>query len=191
MSTSSVANFTCRRSQQGVVLLVTLIMLGIFSIIVISMLSGSNTNFKIAGNQQFRMEAKLAARQAIETYISNPANFPPPEPYPNPVISVDINGDGVEDLNALLPEPECLRAIPLLNSELDPQIPSEQACMVSAQLEETSGNIGPGGSNSNPNSLCVKKTYDVVSTVEDVATGAAMEMHQGVYLRVPIGDSCD
>ena len=40
-----------KAKQRGIVLIVVLIMLAIFTVIVVSMLTGSNINFKIAGNQ--------------------------------------------------------------------------------------------------------------------------------------------
>ena len=86
------------KRQSGLVLIVVLVMLGIFSIIIVSMLSGSNINFKIAGNQQYHIESKNAASNAIESFVSNPANFAIPLPDGNTEFGSDFNGDGSDEV---------------------------------------------------------------------------------------------
>ncbi|WP_373081914.1 hypothetical protein [Zhongshania sp.] len=176
-------------TQRGVVLIVVLIMLGVFSVIVVSMIGGSNINFKIAGNQQYRMEAKLAARNGVESYISNPANFALPLPTSNAYVNSDFNGDGVADMVAVVAPPECLRAVPILQAELDVTDPQDAQCVGSAQ-QSNSGLFYASGSSPTGNSWCSKMTWDVGAAVNDTKTGVALAMHQGVYLRAIIGTTC-
>lgn len=177
-------------TQRGVVLIVVLIMLGVFSVIVVSMIGGSNINFKIAGNQQYRMEAKLAARHALETYVSNPNNFALPLPVGTSVVDLDFNGDGVADMAASVPPPSCLRSAPVLRTELNERYARDRDCFKSVQV--VGGNIfsDNNGTAAVLKSGCVKMTWDTVATVNDSVTGAALEMHQGVYLRAGEGTTC-
>ncbi len=176
-------------NQHGVVLIVVLIMLGVFSVIVVSMIGGSNINFKIAGNQQYRMEAKMAARNGVESYISNPANFALPLPTSNAYVNSDFNGDGVADMVAVVAPPDCLRAVPILQSELDVTDPHDAQCVGSAQ-QSNSGIFYAAGSSGTGNSWCSKMTWDVGAKVNDAKTGVDLAMHQGVYLRAIIGTTC-
>tara|TARA_R110001599_G_scaffold57562_4_gene158160 strand:- start:1149 stop:1712 length:564 start_codon:yes stop_codon:yes gene_type:complete len=177
------------RQQRGVVLIVVLIMLGVFSVIVVSMIGGSNINFKIAGNQQYRMEAKMAARNGVESYISNPANFALPLPTSDAYVNSDFNGDGVADMIAVVAPPNCLRAVPILQSALDVADPHDAQCLGSAQ-QNNSGLFHASGSSGAGNSWCSKMTWDVGARVSDAKTGVDVAMHQGVYLRAIIGTTC-
>ena len=159
------------RSQAGVVLIVVLIMLGVFSIIVVSMLSGSNINFKIAGNQQFRFEARTAAKAALESYISNSANFAIPVP----------------EINANVLPPKCLRSLPIKLLALKTSNPKDDQCWKSGQKPETgifTDEVLSG------NSDCSEITWDVQAEVKDAVTSAEITMHQGLYLRANVGTNC-
>jgi len=174
-------------SQAGVVLIVVLIMLGIFSVIVVSMLSGSNINFKIAGNQQFRYEAKTAAKAALESYISNPANFGASAPEINATYAFDLNGNGSDDITASVRPPKCLRSLPLKLLGLDPSDPNDDQCWKSGQKPETGifTDVVVGG-----NSECSEITWDVQAEVNDAVTSAKITMYQGLYARANIGTNC-
>lgn len=178
-----------RAQQRGVVLIVVLIMLGVFSVIVVSMLSGSNINFRIAGNQQYRLEAKYAARNAVEAYIGNPANFALPIPTETSYTGSDFDGDGVDDMVAAVAPPECLRALPILFSELDVADPDDAQCFGSASGQNT-GILLDAGTKPGGGSWCTRMSWNVTAQVADERTAAALEMHQGVYLRAIIGTSC-
>lgn len=181
-------NSNLGNKQGGVVLIIVLIMLGIFSVIVSSMLTSSNINFKIAGNQQYRVEAKLAARNALETYISNPANFSLPLPTANSNIESDFDGNGVIDMVGVVPPPNCLRIAPILRSELS--YPKDKDCIRTAQDVDDNIFRDNEGIASVTNSGCVKMTWDVQANVVDTVTGVNLEMHQGVYVRAALGTTC-
>lgn len=175
-------------NQQGAVLVVVLVMLGILTIIVAAMVSTSNINFRIAGNQQYRAEARLSAQNAIEAYISNKANFEDPLPTAAIDIPTDLDGDGVDEFVAVVPPPVCLRSIPIKLTELLVGRQDDASCYGSGAVQE-SGLLSD--QQTSGNSWCSKMMWDVQSTVDDSAvTGAAVEVHQGVYLRALLGTPC-
>lgn len=174
--------------QQGAVLIVVLVMLGILTVIVAAMVNTSNINFRIAGNQQYRAEARLAAQNGIETYISNEANFTIPLPTAAIPIATDLDGDGVDDFVASVSPPVCLRSIPIKLTELNVTKVDDASCYGSGAAQE-SGLLSDAAATGN--SWCSKMMWDVQSTVDDTAvTGASIEVHQGVYLRALLGTPC-
>ncbi len=177
------------RFQSGAVLLVALVMLGIFSIIVVSMLGGSNINFKIAGNQQYHVEAKSAASNAIEAFVSNSANFAIPLPDKNTLFDNDFNGDGKVDMVAVVAPPLCLNTAPIKQRELDVADPADAQCLGTGQ-GSSGGVLTDDSAALQGNSWCTKMSWDIAATVGDANTASRVEMHQGVYLREVIGTPC-
>lgn len=186
-------------SQRGAVLIIVLVMVGIFMIIVTSLVSSSNINFRIAGNQQNRMEAKITARNAMETYLSNPANFSLPLPTSAQLIGTDFDGDDdpstdADDINTMdmwasVAPPRCTRSTTIAVSELDISKPDEAQCIGSASGQNT-GIIGASGPITSGNSWCSRMNWEVASTVDDQSTGAKLAMYQGVYMLAVVGTSC-
>ncbi|MDX1505753.1 MAG: pilus assembly PilX N-terminal domain-containing protein [Spongiibacter sp.] len=175
--------------ESGVVLIVVLIMLGIFSVIVVAMIGSSNINFKIAGNQQYRLEAKASARNSLESYLSNPANFAIPLPTLPSEFETDFNGDGVADMVAVVAPPTCMRSGPIKQQELDISKAEDAQCLGTGQ-SSSGGTLTDDSTALQGNSWCAKMTWDVMSTVNDVATSTNIEMHQGVYVKAIIGTPC-
>lgn len=162
--------------QRGATLLVALIMLVVLTLFVVSAISSSNTNLRIAGNMQIQNEAAAAAQQAIEQVISSIA-FTTNTAAQN--ISVDINNDGTADYTVSV-QPSCLSSVPIRNSELDPNNPNDVSCIGSA--------VANGGQGL---SMCYKQQWDIQATVTDShGLSVAQPQHQGVFLRVPAGTSC-
>ncbi|QQD17023.1 hypothetical protein I6N98_11600 [Spongiibacter nanhainus] len=164
-------------------------MLAVFSVIVFSMVSGSNINFKIAGNQQYRMEAKSAARNGIEAYISNAANFALPLPETDATFGADFDGDGVNEMLATVPPPKCIRVAPVKITELEPKRSNNDKFCVSGGGQQNTGLLSDDGVSSG-NSICTKMTWDVSAAVSDTETGANLTMHQGIYIRAYVGTPC-
>lgn len=180
---------TLPKGESGVVLIVVLVMLGILTAIVATLVNTSSINFRIAGNQQYRQEAQMAAQGAIETYISNPANFKIPLPTANSAIGLDLDGDGTEEYSAVVPPPACLRSIPIKLTELDVTSADDAPCYGTGAVQN-SGILGSGGA-ATGSSWCSKMMWDVASSVDDSATtNVKVEVHQGIYLRALIGTPC-
>lgn len=100
------------QSQQGMVLVVGLIMLLLLTLMVSTAFTLSTSNLLGVGNQQWRSEALAASNVALEQVI--PSLKPPLSgAYSTPVASsnmgVDINNDNVNDYFASV-TPTCVRA---------------------------------------------------------------------------------
>lgn len=61
--------------QQGATLLVTLVMLTLFTLFAVSMIRLSNVGLNIAGNYQWQKETEALADSALEQIISSTGNF--------------------------------------------------------------------------------------------------------------------
>lgn len=183
-----------RSSERGAVLVIVLVMVGIFMIIVTSLISSSTINFKIAANQQYYMEAKLAAKNALEGYMSNPANFKIPLPTVNSVFTynfdgkTDGNGDDVVDMSATVSPPSCTAAKAISQLDLDLTKPEDAQCAGSIQSNQ--GIIGASGAAANTDSWCSNMNWEVAASVDDAATGVQLDMTQGVSTRAIIGTPC-
>ncbi len=175
--------------QEGATLLVALVMLVVLTLFAITAINFTNINSKIAGNQQFKKEAEVAAQQAVEQIISSDFTT-------NPLatnVNVDINNDGTNDYVVNVARPTCLISKPILVSELDITVADDQACFTSSK-GTTTGLIGTGSVGGS--SLCSNTQWDVQATVTDSGitgssgSGAQVVLHQGVSKRVAVGTPC-
>lgn len=64
-----------RASQQGVTLLVTIVMLIMVTLFVTAAIRLANINLRIVGNAQWQREMEVLADSAIEQFISSSTNF--------------------------------------------------------------------------------------------------------------------
>ena len=171
------------KAQRGAVLLVMLIMLGILTVIVAAIVNTSNVNLQIAGNQQYRYEAKLTAQHAIEAFISNAANFTSSPPASS-AVGLDLNGDGTNEYTATAVASVCLSTVRVKPVELNVANAGDRACFNSQNLQIwIEGNLPP-------ESNCQNMVWDVSSAVNDATTGAQVELHQGIAQRAKIDVSC-
>lgn len=67
-----------RTRQEGATLVVTLIMLLIFTIFTLTMVNSSTVNLKIVGNMQAKKQVETDTQQALEQVLSSLANFTTP-----------------------------------------------------------------------------------------------------------------
>jgi Tfp pilus assembly protein PilX len=171
--------------QRGVTLIVALVMLVVLTLLVISGIRSSNTNLRIAGNMQMQGEATAAAQQAIEQILSS--NFTA-SPVAS-VIQVDINNDGVFDYTAAVSAPSCSGSVALANANLSMSDPNDVPCFSSSTNSNTGIMFASGTPTTTGQSWCFQQQWDVGTTATG-ATGANVETHQGVSLRVPAGTSC-
>ena len=177
------------KNQRGATLLISLIMLVVLTLFAISAINMSTTNLHIVGNMQARMEAQSAGKQAIEQVLSSAANFLTPVAQS---IAVDINNDGTTDFTADVSKPSCFSSKPITNAELIPAPPAKisaanQNCISSSQDPGTGVYIANAAS---APSWCYDQKWEVAASVTDNRTGAQVNQHQGVALRVPIGTAC-
>ncbi|WP_153109272.1 pilus assembly PilX family protein [Propionivibrio limicola] len=179
--------------QGGFVLVMGLIMLVLLTVMaVLAFRLGANQTIIVA-NAQHRNEGLDAAQQAIETVV-NSSNF-----TQNPAASiassncsdgssnthcVDSNGDGKSDFRVTLtPQPGCVLAAPIPASQLDFTNLDDLAC--SAETQQT---FGVSGASPSGNSLCANSTWEVNAEAVDTATGATVNVAQGVAVRIAATD---
>ena len=170
--------------QTGAALIVSLIMLILISLLAVASFRLGNSDLQIVGNMQQRKQSLWAAQQAIEQVISSTAFLATPaNALPNPcggvanTACIDLNGDGVADVNVSILV-TCNAIEPILNSALDLSNPNDAACAVGANQ-----NLGVAGAASS-NSLCSNSIWDTRATATDAVTSAQYVVDQGVSVRV-------
>jgi Tfp pilus assembly protein PilX len=147
--------------QKGSTLLIGMIMLILITLIAVSAIQSTMSSVQMVGNAQFREEATAAAQQAIENVISN-SNFTTSAPLQQ---DIDINNDTVTDFNVrFIPAPSCNKYA-AVNTATEPDLP--EIC------------YGSPGTN-----YCYRTTWDISAEVNDIRTGAKVNLHQGVKILV-------
>lgn len=172
--------FTFRRSQGGVTLLVTLIMLILITLMVTTAFTLSNSNLKSVGNMQFRNEALAAANVAIEQQISSADSFTNPVAKPN--ISI-----GSYKVNVA--KPVCLYVSDVVEQstadkdatlKLDSASSSDGRAGLGTGTTGTTTTVTPVVSGSYLNTY-----WDIAATVNDGISGALVTAHQGIKITLP------
>ncbi len=176
--------------QKGATLVVGMIMLILISLLAVASFRLGKTDLQIVGNMQQRKQALSAAQQTIEQVISTiqftttPTNALP-SPCNNVVNTacVDINGDGVTDVNVTILV-LCNAIEPILNSALNLAITADQHC--SNQANQQTGLVGVASNNS----ACSNSVWDTQATAIDAVTNAQYVIDQGVAVRVSSSTVC-
>ena len=178
------------RRQRGATLIVSLIMLLLITLLAVSSFTLGKTNLQIVGNMQQRNQASAAAQGAIATVISSTQfTTSPANAIPNPcggvanTACVDVNGDGVADVNVVV-NPTCDSIQPIPVTELDFSNPNDAGCAIGAAQD-----FGVVGA-SNNNSMCSNSVWDIQSSATDQMSGANYVIDQGVAVRVPSTAAC-
>ena len=149
-----------KHTQQGTTLFVTLIFLVVLTLYGVSAISSSSMNLRVAGNMQFQQQATAAAQQGIEVAIGSLTTFTAPAAQS---VNVDINKDGSNDYTAVL---------------------SPAACLSTKAAPGSDAELCAGG-------FCDNDTnWELVSRVNDAATGANVTIHQGVKVRLKSSVTC-
>ncbi len=175
--------------HQGAALIVSLIMLILISLLAVASFRLGKSDLQIVGNMQQRKQALSAAQQTVEQVISTTQfTVTPTNALPNPCglpnkACVDVNGDGVIDVNVNVVV-SCKAIQPILTSQLDPTKTLDKGCFVGANQD-----LGVVGA-ANNNSQCSNSVWDTQATATDVVTNAQYVVDQGVAVRVPSADLC-
>jgi Tfp pilus assembly protein PilX len=144
------------RRQQGVVLLIALVLLVMLTLFAVSAIRSSTVELQIAGNEQIRKELAAAAQDEIEKYLST-----------MDVFNNLINGVTVASTNTSLRggkiaaaalKPVCIKAEPISGSSL---------AHSSVGMSETD-------------------YWEVTATATDTATGGSVTITQGFRMRMPL-----
>lgn len=114
MSSDRLPSWTGAR-QQGMTLVVGLIMLVVITLFVVSAIRLSTANLRTVGNMQSRNEASAASQRAIEDVMSSTAAFTSPGTVPSPV-TVTVNRTGY---TVAVPPPVCVKTEPVTGNSYD------------------------------------------------------------------------
>jgi Tfp pilus assembly protein PilX len=150
-----------RFRQEGVALVIALIMLVLLTLMVLSAINSGTVNLRISGNMQAEDEARATAQQAIENFIGNYANF-----YPTPTgiaaTGYDINNAGTNEYMVTIATPVCKRAAK--------QIPPRSTDCASGAKSGL---------------YCWDTLFEVNATATDSRTGVSQSVTQGTTITFP------
>lgn len=192
-------------TQQGIVLISSIVMLVLMSLIAISMIRLGTRHTQVVNNEQLRVEAEAAANYALDLMLNDSANFWDVYKGSGKELQVniglkDISADSGSAITVRVRNLKCRRIEIIPNSKLiqsngtmnyvsetdapcfgddDPQI----------KIFDTSN-----PANSGDKSLCVNALYEAqAQTSDDGLLGADVLITQGVNVRRSVLDlsTCD
>jgi Tfp pilus assembly protein PilX len=159
--------------QQGIVLVIALIMLLAVTLMVVTASNVVQSNLQIVQNMESREQARFSALAALEEAMSSlrfstspNALFVSPCEVTNQKC-YDNNGDGIVDVRVAVAPPTCVAVTPTPNSDLD----------VFNSASQASCFLPPG-----VYSMCANAVWEFRATATDVVTGAEVTMRQGVSI---------
>ena len=159
--------------EQGLVLIVSLIMLIAVTLMIVTASNLVQTNMKIVKNMESREHVHFAAIAAIEEAISSDrftdattAIFKTSCDADGRQRCYDIDGDGVlDDIRVRLSVPRCVSVIPKKNAELDVfNSPSQATCYLNDAVY----------------SMCAASVWELEAVATDLVTGAEVSVRQGI-----------
>jgi Tfp pilus assembly protein PilX len=165
------------RNERGMTLLVVLVMLTMITLFVVSMVKLSNTNAVVVGNMQSQRSVEAEAQQAVEAAINSYAFF----------------SDAINNTNSWANSSTASISYSTLWANYTPTgasstVPTTQSNMTVYRPQCTHAETVSGYSATS--NVAPQDTYwDVRVDATDSFTGATIETHQGVKIRLPAG-SC-
>jgi hypothetical protein len=150
------------RYQRGASLVVGLIMLTVITILVMSSYALTSANNKAVGNMQFRNESIAAANAAIEQVITSPFSDDPTAES----INVDLDGNDTVDYTVDFAQPQCINVT---------KVPGTSSAPSSLSL---------GAAFAVSTAAYYLTVWDLDGTVTEATTGASVQVHQGVRVRL-------
>jgi Tfp pilus assembly protein PilX len=181
------------RRQQGMTLVIGLIMLIMVSLAAVASYQMSKTSTEVIGNMQFQNEAVASADNVIQEVLSTVRMFETPTAVltntcngPN-TKCFDYNNDGTDDVEVTLETPDCVKVQPRLTTDLDLETldggrPLDEACTNQSVLSGIEG--GSTGV-----SLCSNSTWEITAVVTDVTTKASVRVTQGADVQIKTTDA--
>lgn len=165
-----------RRSQEGIVLLISLIMLVLVTLLVVGAFNLGKSNLQSVANMQNHEEAVATAQAAIEEVVSttNFSESPATAFGTGNVKSYTINGRTDAYEVALSPQP-CIRSYKNLTA--DPSDATAQGCIAGQQQ-----NFGVAGTITS-GSNCADAIWEITAVATDTLTNATTTVTQGMQIR--------
>lgn len=170
-----------RSRQDGLTLIIVLIMLVLITLVSITSFKLSNANLQVVSNSQLRDQTHAAAKAAIQNTISKPTFIATPNV---PVTTyVSVGGSSTNDIQVVTTA-TCIEIQPIPNASLNLNNPDDVGCVVGAGQQN--GVVGTNG----PNSMCANSVWNVRAVATDLNTNSTLTIHEGVAVRVPITATC-
>lgn len=171
------------RDQNGITLVVSLIMLVILTLIVVSAIRFGNINLKIAGNAQAEVEASAATQVAIEKMIVDVAASKIDSIAAQPQVTISTGG---ATYKVDVQKPVCLLSKSVKPTSLDPSKDADRPCFQTggATLFDNNGKPIPVPT------ACNDQQWEIGASLSDATSGARVSMLQGVALRSPAQVDC-
>lgn len=167
-----------RRREQGMTLVVALVMLVVLTLIVVSAIRFGNINLRISGNVQANTEASAAAQVAVETMVSTINSSTNISAIPQQTMAIST---GAVSYNVDVAKPGCVFNKNINNADLDPSKAGDRACFESGDTEKLVTNKN---TLTTAPTACKDQQWDVQAAVDDARSGAKATHLQGVSVRV-------
>ena len=173
------------RRQQGMTLVVALVMLVVLTLLVVSAIRFGNINLRIAGNAQSDAEAASAVQVGLETMVNKINASANISSLTNETVSVSTGG---RTYTVTVTKPSCLFNKPINNTDLDPTKTSDRACFETTDTEKL---VTHTNTLTTVPTACKDQQWDVQASVNDSdKSGAKTSMLQGVSVRVGAEVQC-
>lgn len=172
--------------QQGSTLPVSMIMLVAITLLVVFAIRSGNTNLRIAGNSQKRVESHQAIQQAIEQTVEEISAVDDPSLIPAQTVPVTM-GAASYTVN-VEPMATCANEMPVVTAELDEHNANDVACIGGSDGGDRA-ELAAGGLSAVP-SECKQQDWEIRAGVNDGLTGAKSDQVQGVTIRVSSTVNC-
>jgi PilX N-terminal len=173
-----------RGRQNGITLVMSLIMLMVLTLLVVSAVRFGNINLKISGNAQTETEASAATQVGIEQTLNLVVAAPKIDLIPAQALTISTGG---ANYAVNVAKPTCVLTRNMPNTELDASNAGDRLCFGNPdpdKLFDSHGKLLDGPS------ACKSQQWDVAATTSDVTTGAQVAMLQGVSVRVDAAVQC-
>ena len=179
-----------RRAQEGMALVIALIMLGLMTVICLASFNMGRTGMDVIANMQRRNEVTIAANAALEQALSTKRMFQNPSAiFLTPcdgvanTVCYDLNNDTVSDITVTMtPAPSCKLSQPIPTSTLDLANAEDRGCIKGSPEQWAIEGIPPG------DSLCANTMWELSAVARDTVTSAAITVVEGAAVRVSTND---
>jgi Tfp pilus assembly protein PilX len=155
------------RSQQGIVLILSLIMLMVLTLIAVSAIRLSTVNLRSVANAQSRTEAMSTAQRTVDLILSS--NFTDNIAGTAQTLTVS---EGGKNYSVVVARPCLVRTVPVQNISLDVSKADDKKCLDTL---------------SNPYSACADTIWQLQATATSGWFGANVSITQGTGIRMDNG----
>lgn len=156
-----------RRTQRGIVLILSLIMLMVLTLIAVSAIRLSTVNLRSVANAQSRTEAMSTAQRTIDLVLSS--NFT--DNIGGTATTVTVS-EGGKNYSVVIARPCLVRTVPVQNTALDISKTDDKKCLDTL---------------SNPYSACADTIWQIQATASSGWFGANVSITQGTGIRMDNG----